>query len=85
VNPEFKEIWKTASFYHLIHTCALAGCSISLVGRKQLICCGCFLLGIILFSGSCYSVALKENRKFGVAAPYGGISFIIGWLAFGFL
>lgn len=85
VNNEFKEIWKTASFYHLVHTCALAGASVTLKGRKQLVCCSCFLLGIVLFSGSCYTVAFKENRKFGVAAPYGGISLMIGWLAFALL
>jgi uncharacterized membrane protein YgdD (TMEM256/DUF423 family) len=85
ISNEFKDIWKTASLYHLVHTCALAGAATSLQGRKQLLCCGFFLLGIILFSGSCYTVALKQNRKFGIAAPYGGISFMIGWLAFAFL
>ena len=42
-----------------------------------------FLLGIVLFSGSLYVMALApvEWRKLGAVVPLGGVSFIAGWIA----
>lgn len=37
--------------------------------------------GILLFSGSCYAAALKEDRAYGKLAPYGGFAFMAAWLA----
>ena len=39
-----------------------------------------FILGILLFSGSLYAYAITGNELFGKATPFGGISFILGWL-----
>lgn len=39
-----------------------------------------FILGILLFSGSLYAYAITGNQIFGKITPFGGISFIIGWL-----
>jgi uncharacterized membrane protein YgdD (TMEM256/DUF423 family) len=38
--------------------------------------------GVLLFSGSCYACALKEDRSLGKLAPYGGFAFMGAWLAF---
>ena len=38
-----------------------------------------FLAGIILFSGSLYSLALGGPRWLGPVTPLGGLSFMIGW------
>lgn len=38
-----------------------------------------FLLGIVLFSGSLYALALTEIRAFGAITPIGGLLFILGW------
>ncbi len=40
-----------------------------------------FLIGTILFSGSLYRMALTDLPLFAGAAPIGGTSFILGWLA----
>lgn len=40
----------------------------------------CFLIGIILFSGSLYAYVLSGISKFGMITPFGGMLFIIGWL-----
>ncbi len=48
--------------------------------------CACFIIGIILFSGSLYLlVALKATdqvglKGVGIITPFGGVSFILGWL-----
>ena len=39
-----------------------------------------FLVGILLFSGSLYALALTDYRKLGMIAPIGGLSFLAGWL-----
>lgn len=44
-----------------------------------------FMLGILLFSGSLYALALTDLKFLGMIAPLGGISFLIGWIAFAFL
>ena len=39
-----------------------------------------FILGILLFSGSLYAYAITGNDQFATITPFGGISFILGWL-----
>lgn len=38
-----------------------------------------FVLGILLFSGSLYAMALTNNRDLGIVTPVGGVAFIAGW------
>lgn len=39
-----------------------------------------FILGILLFSGSLYALALGAPRWVGPITPVGGLCFLIGWL-----
>ena len=43
-----------------------------------------FLVGIVLFSGSLYSLALGGPRWLGPVTPLGGLSFMIGWVLLAF-
>lgn len=38
-----------------------------------------FILGILLFSGSLYILALSGMRWLGAVTPLGGLAFILGW------
>ncbi|KAF9669616.1 hypothetical protein SADUNF_Sadunf14G0125900 [Salix dunnii] len=40
---------------------------------------GLLTAGIIAFSGTCYTVALLEDRKYSTLAPFGGLAFIGAW------
>lgn len=40
-----------------------------------------FTLGIVLFSGSLYLLALSGIKWLGAITPLGGVAFILGWLA----
>jgi uncharacterized membrane protein YgdD (TMEM256/DUF423 family) len=40
-----------------------------------------FIAGVILFSGSLYALALTGNRRWAAATPFGGLAFLLGWLA----
>jgi uncharacterized membrane protein YgdD (TMEM256/DUF423 family) len=71
-------IWQTAVFYHFVHAVMLfilAGRSPFAVGPWF-----SFLIGILIFSGSLYLLALTNQRWLGAITPLGGVSFIIGWL-----
>lgn len=39
----------------------------------------CFLFGILVFSGSLYTLALSGVRAWGAVTPFGGVAFLIGW------
>ena len=71
-------IWEKAVFYHFVHTLAL----LLLASRSpwQLGPWFCFLVGIIIFSGSLYILAFTGAKWLGAITPFGGVSFIVGWL-----
>lgn len=86
--------WETAVFYQLLHAVVLlvVGCWIRLaqsavsgfpdVALGPLNVAGwSFALGVLLFSGSLYVLALGGPRFFGPVTPLGGAAFIVGWLA----
>ena len=39
-----------------------------------------FSIGIIIFSGSLYTLALTGIKTFGAITPLGGLAFLLGWL-----
>jgi uncharacterized membrane protein YgdD (TMEM256/DUF423 family) len=40
-----------------------------------------FVVGILIFSGSLYLMALSGARWLGAITPIGGLCFILGWIA----
>ncbi|OAY33024.1 transmembrane protein 256 homolog [Manihot esculenta] len=75
-NPAYKEVWHTASLYHLVHTAALLAAPIT---KNPNVFGGLLTTGILAFSGTCYTVALLEDRKYATLAPFGGFAFIAAW------
>lgn len=69
-------IWQTAVFYHFVHAVML----FLLADRNRMGAWFCFLVGIMIFSGSLYVLALTNVRWLGAITPFGGVSFIVGWL-----
>ena len=39
-----------------------------------------FLAGIVVFSGSLYTMTLTGAKWLGAITPLGGLSFILGWI-----
>ncbi len=83
----YAAVWQTAVFYHLTH--ALAAFVLGLFGLGRSGAAGVrgpgglMLLGIVIFSGSLYLLALTGVRWLGAITPLGGICFLVawGWLA----
>lgn len=40
----------------------------------------CLLVGVLLFSGSLYIMAITGIRWLGAITPLGGVAFIVGWV-----
>jgi len=77
------ELWHTAVSYHFWHALALMLTMFALPGRARRVALVAFPLGIVVFSGSLYALALGAPRWFGAITPLGGVAFIVGWLALG--
>ena len=78
-------VYEKAVFYHFVH--ALGILLVALLARTNAISIAgqarvgwLLLIGIILFSGSLYALALSGVRILGAITPIGGIAFIAGWL-----
>jgi len=78
-------IWEKAVFYHFVHAAALLivpalarGGMLSAAGANRV----CWLLaaGVLIFSGSLYTLALSGIRSLGAITPVGGMAFLAGWL-----
>ena len=79
--------WESAARYHLFHAVALVG--IAAWVRVDPTANGTRLMawtaklwcvGVLLFSGSLYWLALGGPRWLGPVTPFGGIALLAGWL-----
>ena len=78
-----KSIYEKAVLYHMFHTMAILvlGLIEKIQPEMQLSLAGwAFILGIILFSGSLYILAVTGFKWMGIITPFGGVCFIIGWV-----
>jgi uncharacterized membrane protein YgdD (TMEM256/DUF423 family) len=81
LGPELIEIFRTGVFYQLVHAVALlAVAAIHHRLRVPRATTWLFSLGIVIFSGSLYALALTGTRLWGAVTPLGGLAFLAGWL-----
>jgi uncharacterized membrane protein YgdD (TMEM256/DUF423 family) len=83
LTPEMLAVYKTGVEYQFYH--ALGLLLIGLTGfhidSKWLRRSGLLLtLGILLFSGSLYILALTGIKVIGAITPIGGVAFVLGWV-----
>jgi uncharacterized membrane protein YgdD (TMEM256/DUF423 family) len=78
-------IWEKAVFYHFIH--ALGVLLVSLLPRTGTfpidaasLVCWLLAAGVLIFSGSLYTLALTGAQSLGAITPIGGVCFIAAWL-----
>ena len=78
-----QSVYDKAIFYQMFHSLAILFVSILQYSISDLdlsICIWLFFLGIILFSGSLYILALTNIKWLGAITPIGGMLFIVSWL-----
>ncbi|NLE88281.1 MAG: DUF423 domain-containing protein [Myxococcales bacterium] len=83
IAPERLETYELAARYQLYHALALlaaAWAASRWPGGASSTAGWFFVAGILLFSGSLYGLALGAPRWTAFITPFGGVSFMIGWL-----
>jgi uncharacterized membrane protein YgdD (TMEM256/DUF423 family) len=85
------EVWATAVLYHLVHAAALLGV-LAFAAKEERAATGdtqarwwqragaCWIIGVVLFSGSLYWLALGGPRGLGPITPLGGLFLLAGWM-----
>jgi uncharacterized membrane protein YgdD (TMEM256/DUF423 family) len=70
--------------YHVYHALALLGVVAVLIRWPEATAAvwagWLFVVGIVIFSGSLYILALTGIRWLGAITPIGGVAFVVGWL-----
>lgn len=83
ITPSLLEVFRTGSDYLIYHALALGGLSILMhwyADSRLLVSAGwAFTVGIFLFCGSLFALALTGITWLGAITPLGGVAFLTGW------
>jgi uncharacterized membrane protein YgdD (TMEM256/DUF423 family) len=83
LDADLQAVWQTAVQYHAWHALGLLGVGVLMrvdPGRRGLAAAAWLLiLGIALFSGSLYLMALSGIRALGAVTPFGGVALLGAW------
>jgi uncharacterized membrane protein YgdD (TMEM256/DUF423 family) len=84
LTEDAMNVYQTAVHYHMYHAAGILLVAIlmdRLPSRKAALWAARLLLiGIVLFSGSLYALALTGVKILGAVTPLGGVAFIAGWI-----
>jgi uncharacterized membrane protein YgdD (TMEM256/DUF423 family) len=83
LTPDLLAIFETGARYHMYHALGLLAVGLLAHVRPSPLLAGAgwaMLVGIVLFSGSLYVLALSGVRALGAITPLGGLGFLAGWL-----
>ena len=82
LSPEMLAVFETGVRYHMYHALAIVIVAL-MVGRFDgwmFRAAGwAFTVGIVLFSGSLYLLAVSGVTILGAITPIGGLAFLVGW------
>lgn len=76
LDARMLEIFETGARYHMYHALAMILAGIMAARTPGWI----FQLGIVVFSGSLYALALSGVKGLGAITPLGGLAFLVGWV-----
>jgi uncharacterized membrane protein YgdD (TMEM256/DUF423 family) len=82
--PDLLAVFETGARYQLVHAVALlvVGVLATRVPHPAVAAAGwLFIVGVVVFSGSLYLLAVTGVRWLGAITPIGGVALIAGWLA----
>lgn len=85
LSPDMQQVYKTGVeylFYHALGLMVIGLTGFHLHSRWLLRAGILIILGIVLFSGSLFALAVSGVKLLGIITPFGGVSFVIGWIFF---
>lgn len=84
LSADMLAVYQTGVQYHFYHTLALFGVALLLQQLPQSAALRwsalLFVVGIVIFSGSLYVLAISGVRWLGAITPIGGVAFLAGWI-----
>ncbi len=84
ISPEMLVVYQTGVTYQMWHALGLITIALlqqSLPAAKLLIwASNLMFIGILLFSGSLYALAILDIKALGMITPFGGVCFLIAWV-----
>lgn len=87
LTEHYDNIYQTAVEYHMAHSLALLITAFAwerAARKSYAVWAGrLFLIGIVLFSGSLYTLSITEIGVLGAITPIGGVAFLTGWALLG--
>lgn len=87
ISDKMLATWEKAVDYQMFHTAAMFISGIFMLKLKlnAFLWSGwLFFLGIVLFSGSLYFYSTTGIRSLAMITPFGGFTFLIGWIVLGY-
>jgi uncharacterized membrane protein YgdD (TMEM256/DUF423 family) len=83
LSADMLAVFETGVRYQMYHVFAvlIVAAAIGHIGNARLLATAgwFFVAGIVLFSGSLYTLALTGVGMLGAVTPFGGLCFLIGW------
>lgn len=83
LSSEMMAVYQTAVHYQFVHTLVLLAVALLLLQFPEVSILKwsglAFTLGIVIFSGSLYTLSLTSIKWLGAITPIGGLGFLIGW------
>lgn len=83
LDERAQEWFKLATTYQMWHTLALLGLAATWIEKNKgfrLAAWG-WLIGVLLFAGSLYLMAVTGNTRLAFITPIGGLALLLGWLS----
>jgi len=83
ISPEMLEVYKTGVQYQFYHTFALLAVGILMNFNQSKALkwsATLFIIGMILFSGSLYVLAISGIKALGFITPFGGVTWLAAWV-----
>ena len=86
LTQDMLAVFQTGVTYHMSHALALLLTATLMLHWPQSLAlrwsAACFLLGVVVFSGTLYLLSITGMRWLGAITPLGGLTLLLGWAAF---
>jgi uncharacterized membrane protein YgdD (TMEM256/DUF423 family) len=85
LSPDELRIYSTAVEYHFYNALGLLGIGAvtrTLDAPLLTWAAALVVVGVVLFCGSLYAIAMGAPRALGMVPPFGGVALIAGWILF---
>ena len=84
LTPDLLVVFQTGATYARFHVVALLAVAVVVArapSTAATVAGACFVAGILLFTGSLWTLSLTGLRWLGAVTPLGGLSFLAGWVS----